>query len=379
MLAAAAWRFRRNPDKAVRTEELPPVSVLKPLCGLEPGLEENLEGFFLQDYPCYELLFIFHSPLDPALAVVERLRARHPMVTARVYFSGEPDKPNAKVCSLREAYAHAAYEYLVISDSDVQVTPGYLRAVVPPLLDPKVGVVTCLYRGIASGGPWSRLEALGMGVEMTAGVVISGLMGELNFALGPSMSTRRDVLRTIGGFDRMADYCADDFVLGNWAHRAGYKVHLSRHVIGHVAMNRGFLDSMLHQVRWMRSTRFSLPAGHALSVLSFAMPFGLLLAAIFEAGHRPLLALTALAVAVGNRMLMSCLAGGFVTRDKASVAFCWLYPVRDLMGFFFWCASYLGNTILWRQQQYRLMEEGRMERCTPLPSDVEVAAGEGLS
>lgn len=363
LLAVAMLRFRRRQRRASPSNAvLPSVSLLKPLCGLEPGLEGNLASFFEQDYPDFEIVFGARSSEDPALQVVRAVRKRYPQVPVKVVLSGEPDRPNAKVCSLQKMYAQVSHDYLVISDSDVQVAPNYLQEVIAPLLDQKVGLVTCLYRGVPTGGMWSRLEALGMSIEMTAGVVVADMLEGMRFALGPTMATRRDVLQAVGGFEVLADYCADDYLLGHKVYKSGRQVVLSEHVIDHVVFNRAFKPSILHQLRWMKSTRFSRPKGHIGTLLTFALPFGLLaLGAGAVAGH-PVLGLALLGWAVLNRLLMAITAGWGTVHDRRSLRDCWLYPVRDLMGFFFWSASFVGRRIVWRGDLYRLEYGGKMTR-----------------
>lgn len=357
--AVSAMRFRRKriPQHDDRS---PLVSLLKPLCGLEPMLFENISSFFNQDYPRFEVIFGTRDAHDPALAVVRQVHARFPHVPIKLVFSGEPSLPNAKVCSLIEMCKHASADYLVISDSDARVWPDYIRSVVRPLLEPENGLVTCLYRGIPTGGFWSRMEALGMSVEMTAGVLAADLLEGMKFALGPTMAIRRDVLNAVGGMEILADYCADDYVLGNRVDQAGHKVLLSEHVIDHIVLNRSFASSMLHQVRWMKSTRFSRPKGHLGTIFTFATPFGLLgfFAGVF--GGYPLTGSALLIFALLNRIALSVIAGWVVVRDPRSLKFCWLYPIRDLLGFFLWCASFGSREIVWRQQRYRLEAEGKM-------------------
>src|SRR5437879_32465 len=239
----------------------PPVSVLKPGHGMEPRLRENLESFFKQDYPDFELLFCARSADDAALILVRDLSAQYPNVKVRTFASGEPPWPNAKVYSLQKLVTEAANDILVISDSDVFVQPNYLREVTPPLLNNEIGVVTCLYRGLPVDGLWARLEALGMSVEMTSGVLIADMLEGMKFALGPTMATRKDVIDKIGGVAQLGDYCSDDYLLGNMADAAGYKVVISEHVIDHVVLNRSWSKSWGHQVRWMKSTRYSTPKG----------------------------------------------------------------------------------------------------------------------
>jgi ceramide glucosyltransferase len=360
----AAIRFRR-PWRAYGLTEnsvLPRVTLLKPLCGLEPGLEENLESFFRQDYPAFEIVFGTRDARDPALDVVRNIQRSYPRVKTKVIVSGEPDRPNAKVCSLEKMYAAAASNYLVISDSDVRVAPDYVRQVVAPLLDRGVGLVNCLYRGVPTGGIWSRLEALGMSVEMSSGVIIANLLEGMKFALGPTMAIRREVLEAIGGFGVLADYCADDYVLGHAVHASGHRVLLSHHVIDHLANQRAFKGAILHQVRWMKSTRFSRPKGHIGTGLTFATPFGMLGLATGLAGGYPQLGLALFFWALLHAAAMSVVVGWGVVRDPRSLRYCWLYPVREFMGFCLWCASFAGRNIVWRGLRYRLEFGGRMVR-----------------
>jgi ceramide glucosyltransferase len=383
LLLVGCARFRCRSRAADAPGPMPAATLMKPLCGLEPRLEENLTSFFLQDYPEFEILFGTRDASDPALEIVQRLCARYPRVPVKIVFSGEPDQPNAKVCTLRKMFEQASHEYVVISDSDVGVEPDYLRRVVAPLLDDEVGLVMCLYRGVPTGGFWSGLEALGMSVEMAAGVMASATIGEVNFALGPTMATRREVVNSLGGIGVLAEYCADDYVLGNLVAKSGRKVVISDKVIDHYVVNRSFKSSMLHQKRWMMSTRFSIPVGHASSVMSFAMPYGVLAAvAGWNTGHLTL-GLALLGWTVINRMVMSAAVGWGVVRDRRAWVYCWLYLLRDLMGFGFWLASYAGDTVDWRGERYRLVSGGRMirrsaatdESLCEIPSEHSIAVG----
>jgi len=368
----ARARFRRGAARGMRdAAELPPVTLLKPLCGMEPGLEAHLTSFFEQQYPSFEIIFGARRDSDPALSIARRVSARYPSVPVKIAISGEPWRPNAKVCSLVKMYARAEHDYLIISDSDVKVGPNYIAEVVEPLLDPKNGMVTCLYRGLPTGGLWSKLEALGMSVEMTSGAIVANLIEGMKFALGPTMAVRRDALDAVGGFESLAEYCADDYVLGRRVAESGRKVVMSQHVIDHVVINRGFACSMRHQIRWMKSTRFSRRAGHAGTALTFALPFGLLGLLAAGALHHWALGFGLLAAAYLNRVVLSIAAGWGVVRDRRALRLAWLYPVRAMMGFLFWCASYSGREIEWRGDWYRLEDGGRM--VLTQPSAVAVA------
>ncbi len=361
LVMIASARFCRDRRKTtISSTKFPPVSLLKPVCGMEPGLEEHLTGFFEQQYPSYEIIFGARRGDDPALEVVRRISDIYPSVPVKIVITGEPWRPNAKVCSLVKMFERASHDYLIISDSDVKVEPDYIAAVVQPMLDPGNGMVTCLYRGLPTGGLWSKLEALGMSVEMTAGAIVANLIEGMKFALGPTMAIRRDALEAIGGFEPLADYCSDDYLLGRDVSESGRKVVMSHHVIDHVVINCNFASSMQHQIRWMKSTRFSRRAGHLGTALTFAMPYGLI-GLIGAAGlHQWALGVGLVAAAYVNRVILSLVAGWGVVRDRRALHSAWLYPLRDLMGFLFWCASYTGRTIVWRGDRYRLEGGGRM-------------------
>ena len=340
----------------------PPLTLLKPLHGAEPGLEAELESFFLQDYPEYEILFCTRAPDDPGLEMARRVAARHPNIPAKFLSTqGEPDYINAKAASMEIMEAAASYDILVISDSDVRVTPDYLRAVALPFADPQVGGMTCPYRGVAvEGGLWARLEAVGMSVEMTSGVLAARAMEGMQFVLGPTMAFRRATVRKMGGFKVTADYCADDFVLGNQTYKLGETVALSHHAIDHMVINSSFVASLKHQVRWMKSTRFSRPKGHFGTALTFSLPFGLLAWASASLLGHPGWGLALFACSVFTRLALAIAVGRLVVTDQSWFGLLALYPLRDLMGFGFWAASYVGSRILWRGRVFQLLPGGKM-------------------
>jgi ceramide glucosyltransferase len=356
---AAEAELRKRPGFA------PPLTLLKPLAGAEPDLEAHLASFFEQDYPAFEVLFCARESNDAGLEIARHVAARYPRIPAKFFSTGEPPYINAKVASMELMEKSAAHDILVISDSDVRVTPDYLRAVALPFADEKVGAMCCPYRGIAAGGGlWARLEAVGMSVEMTSGVLVARMMEGMQFVLGPTMAFRRDVVRRMGGFKVTADYCADDFVLGNETFKLGRTVVLSHHAIDHIVINLSLMASLKHQVRWMKSTRFSRPKGHFGTALTFSLPFGLLgLLAGVLLGH-PGWGVALLAWAIGSREALSVAVGSAVVRDPSWFNLLVLYPVRDLMGFFFWAASYMGSHILWRGRVFQLLPGGKMRAAT---------------
>jgi ceramide glucosyltransferase len=367
MVLAAVPRYLRERRAAedhlqARPGFTPPLSLLKPVHGAEPDLDAHLASFFEQDYPEYEILFCARTDDDAGLEIARRVAARYPRIPVKFFSTGDPAYINAKVRSMELMESAAAHDILVISDSDVRVTPNYLRAVALPFADPKIGGMCCPYRGIAAGGGlWARLEAVGMSVEMTAGVLVARMMEGMQFTLGPTMAFRRETIRRMGGFKVTADYCADDFVLGNETFKLGQAVVLSHHAIDHIVINLSLLSSLKHQVRWMKSTRFSRPKGHFGTALTFSVPFGLLGWAVAAAIGHAWWGLGLFAWCIASRLALSIAVGGVVVRDRSWFNLLVLYPLRDLMGFGFWAASYMGSRILWRGRIFQLLPGGKMK------------------
>ena len=364
LVAVAVLRFRRRVSKVPPASFRPPVTVLKALHGDEPDLEQNLSSFFVQDYPEYEILFCARHGNDLGLQAARRVAARFPQVKARILTCGEPPWPNARTFSFEIMRREAAHQILVSSDSDVRVGPDYLASVVAPLADPNVGMVTSLYRGVTRHGLWAQLEAMGMSVEMTSGVLVADTVEGMKFALGPSMVMRQSTIEKIGGFEPVAAYYADDFVLGNWtATKAHETVVLSSYIVEHHVLNADFRKSIAHQQGWATSTRFSRPAGHVGEVLTYAVPFGLLALAVLAASGHLVLGLALLAFTLLDRVLLCLLVAGAVVNDTPALRKAWLYPLRDFMGFCFWVRSYFGSRrTRYRGELYELLSEGRLRK-----------------
>jgi ceramide glucosyltransferase len=367
VLAAVPGYLRERRMALTQPAFTPPLTLLKPLHGAEPDLEAHLASFFEQDYPSYEVLFCARDASDAGLEIARRVAARYPQIQARFLSTGgQPPYINDKVASMEAMEAEAAHGILVISDSDVRVTPDYLRALALPFADQWVGAVTCPYRGVAAPqgefktGLWARLEAVGMSVEMTAGVLAARSVEGMKFVLGPTMAFRRETIRAMGGFAVTADHCADDFVLGNETWKLGQTVVLSHHVIDHIILNSSMIASLKHQVRWMRSARFSRPAGHFGTAFTFAIPYGLLAWAAAAALGHPGWGLALFGWSLLTRLALAIAVGRLVVRDTSWFGLLVLYPIRDLMGFGFWLASYAGSRILWRGRVYQLLPGGRM-------------------
>lgn len=360
MVLLAAFRFKR--EQSSGGDFTPPVTLLKPLHGAEPGLAEYLETFFQLDYPDFEILFCARHEGDAGLQLAKSIAAKYPNIRTRFLTSGEPPWPNARCYSLSVMSEAAAHDIFVITDSDVRVKPNYLRDVLRPFRDEAVGLVTCVYRGVAAqGGFWARLEALGMSVEMTSGVIVANMLEGMRFALGPSMIVRKRCIEKIGGFRVLGSYYADDFMLGNLVAANGSDVRLSEHVIDHCIVNLTWKKSLDHQLNWMKSTRFSRPAGHLGTGLVFCVPFGVLAGVGAWIHGWPILGLGLFLFAVAMKILHSILIGALI-EDKNSILWSWLYPLRDLFGFMFWVGSYGSRQVGWRDDQFLLTAGGVVRR-----------------
>lgn len=362
LLAIVATRKLRRSRAALKPviNALPPISLLKPLRGADPGLEQHLTSFFEQDYPSFEILFAMRHESDPAAAVVRRLIEKFPHIPTRLLFTGEPPYANAKVYSMEQMAQAARHDILVITDSDTSVSQDYLKQMAASFASPKVGAVTNLYRGVSGTDFWSQLEALGMSAEFMAGVVVANHLEGMKFTLGPSMAIRAECLKEIGGFAAMADYLADDFVLGHWTAEKGYEVALSAHVINHHATALGFVNSFKHRLRWNRSSRFSRPAGYAGQGFTYALPWTLIL---FIAAPLWLGAPMLLAVLIVRYWLAFELVS--LLDDRVAIKNFWLIPMQDVLSFATWAGGFFGREIIWRNERYRLLEGGRFVPVIP--------------
>ena len=350
MQIVAAFRYLAIRPRALASVE--PISILKPLAGLDLDLESNLRTFFEQDYPSFEILFAVRGANDAAAEVVARLQREYPRIPSRLLVTGEPPYPNAKVYSLDRMLAAAANDLVVMSDSDIRVTPSLLRTIAAEFQDDLLGVATCPYRAVPGQSFWSRLEATGMNTDFWGGALVARMLEGMRFAVGPTIAARRRVLDSIGGFERVKDYLAEDFVIGKFAAEAGHGVILSSYVVEHHIGSSTRRENFAHRLRWARSTRRSRPAGYIGQL--FTMPFALSLLVVAVApAWWPAVPLTFLV-----RVLAAHAVGELALRGRIH----WLLlPLEDLLGFCFWIAGFFGNTISWRGRHYRLFSDGRFE------------------
>jgi ceramide glucosyltransferase len=350
----AARRYRAQPLPAASNAE--PISILKPLAGLDDGLEANLRSFFTQDYPDFEILFAMRTAADPAHPLVERLRAEYPHVPTRLILTGEPPWPNAKSWSLHQMQQQARHSLLVMSDSDIRVDSRLLATLAREFSDPRLAVSTCLYRAVPGRSFWSKLEAIGMNTEFLGGVLVARMLDGVKFALGPTIAARKTAIEAVGGWPYLQEFLAEDYVLGNEAAARGLGVALSSYVIEHRIGAQPFAKNARHRLRWCRSTRRSRPAGYVGQLFTNPLPIALALFAVAP-GSWPLLLVTALLRAAAGRATAE-----EILHDPLCRRQWYLIPLQDLLSFVFWAAGFFGNTIEWRGETYRLQKDGRFVR-----------------
>jgi len=344
----AAWRHaRRRVPKAARE---PGVSILKPVHGLDPNFREAIRSHARQEYPSFEILFGVADPRDPAVTEIRRLAAEFPAVPIRLIHTSLR-APNEKVGVLQELAAEARHSVLLVNDSDIQVPPGYLRDVVAPLEDARVGMVTCLYRARAESWP-GRLEALGVATDFAPGVLVAPLVGVREFGLGSTLVFRHEQLRAVGGFSAVAGYLADDYQLARRLSGLGLRVHLSRTVVETSLAGATWGQVWRHQVRWHRTIRVSKGKGY----LGLPVTQATLWSMLAAASGFWWLALPLIAV----RMIAGLAVGWGVLRCPLTRRYFFLIPLRDLLGSAVWVAGLLGRSVEWRGRKLRLSPDGRI-------------------
>jgi ceramide glucosyltransferase len=331
-----------------------PASVLKPLCGEDPELYANLASFCRQDYPSWQIVFGVQDPSDPAIAVVRRVIAEFPDADLKLVVENGRGSGNLKVANLQNMLPAARHELIVIADSDMRVSPGYLAAVTAPLHDPAIGLVTCLYRGVPAGGVWSRLAALHINHGFLPQVLVAERLGPSGGCFGATIALRRDTLAAIGGFAAIADTLADDHALGAAVRRLGREVVLSPYIVDDIIAEPSLGALFRHELRWARTIRAIAPAGFLGSVLT--QPMVLALAAV-ALGGQPVAAPTMLLAALACRGVMVRMVDRALALPPTPL---WLLPGRDLLSFAVFIASFFTRTVAWRDRTFRIGRNGRL-------------------
>lgn len=356
LAALAALRFFLAERARPMASFTPPVSILKPVHGVDFGSFENFSSFCRQDYPDYEILFAVNDESDPAIPVIRSVISRFPGRKIRV-LSGAPRLgANQKVNNLALLARDAHHDFLVLSDGDVRVGPHYLREVVAPLADPAVAAVTSFYRAVAQPDFWAELEAVGAAGDFFAGVLMAAATEGIHFALGASVATTRQWLAKIGGFESFPDHLADDYELGNRLSRSGGRVLLSREPVWTMYPSQTWSAFWQHQLRWARTIRLCRPLSYFGLLLTQGLPWALLAAVVAPS---PVVAGAYLGSYLLLRTATAWIVGVWGVKDEVLGRRIWLLPLRDAFYFATWLASFASNRIIWSGAKYKI-QKGQM-------------------
>lgn len=363
----AAWRFFPGAGlgpAAALTEPPPPVSILKPIRGLDRETYENYSSFCRQNYPEFEIIFCVSDASDPAVRVIENLIRDFPERSIRLLKGSEPLGASDKVNKLARMAREAKHEILIVSDSDVRVGPNFLGAIAASFADPKIGGVTCLYRGLVAECFAATLEALGNSTDFAPGVLVAWLFGNraLDFMLGAVMATTKVYLAEIGGFESLVDYFSDDYELGNRVAACGHRIKLSRFPVSIVYPSERLPSAFRHQVRWNLSIRYSRPWGHLGMIFSQGFPWTVLGAFL---AHSVATTAAYVAAYVLLRGALAWVVGVWGMHDRLVRDKFWALPLRDAFAFLVWVASFFPQRIRWRGQQFLVRDKRLVAATSP--------------
>jgi ceramide glucosyltransferase len=356
LFGVVAWRRQRRGD--VQTNH-PPVTILKPLCGAEPGLYADLLSFCRQDYPDFEIVFGIRDEADPACLVARRLAAEFPALPISVVVNPQLHGSNRKVSNLINMLPYARHEILVMADSDALVEPGYLRTATAPLREARVGLVTCLYRGMPTAGIWSRIGAMYINEWYVPSVLVAWFFGHRGYVSGQTVCMRHETLIKIGGLTAIANHLADDYRLGELVRALGLRIALSPYLVSG-EYHEPTLDSMTrHELRWMRTLKVLRPASFRWLFLTFTLPLAVLgFVLVFFQYPESAVAKVLLAAAFVLRLTLH-----FVHRigsRRALFSDLWLLPVRDYLIWWVWFLCFFTSRVTWRGHDFAVDADGVM-------------------
>ena len=352
----AAIRFFRRERAKQLPAFTPPVSLLKPVRGVDFGTYENFASFCMQNYPEYEILFCVNEMSDAAVPVIQKVMKDCPARRIRIFTNAPQIGSNRKVNNLALLTREANYEILLQTDGDVRVGPNYIRELVAPFVDPTVGVASCFYRATAQNSFWASLEGVGTASDFFAGALVAEWKEGITFALGASVGTTKTWLAKIGGYEAIANLLADDYELGNRVHQAGGKVLLCREPVWTMYPAQGAKGFWDHQVRWARTVRLCRPASFIGLLFTHGLPWALLAAAVAPSASIAAVYLLAYVVLRG---IMAWVVGIWGINDDVLRRRFWLIPVRDLLNFAVWLAGFASNRVTWGGLEY-VMKDGKM-------------------
>jgi ceramide glucosyltransferase len=359
VVAVSIWNLRPYPGKSPARS---PVTVLKPLCGAEPGSYEYLRSFLQQDYPDFQIVFGVRDPADPACAIVERLMAEFPLLPVKLVVNPQLHGSNGKISNLINMLPFAEHDILVIADSDALVGPDYLATVVAPLRDAKTGLVTCIYRGLPTQSVWSRLGAMYINEWYVPSVILAWLFGHQGYVSGQTVCLRRDTLQAIGGLTSLSDHLADDYRLGSLVRNLKLRIVLSRYVVTGEHHEISLHSMIHHELRWMRTLRVLKPGSFRWLFLTFSLPLAVIgMGLVSATSTRSSLAQTLFWTTLLARFIVH-LAHRLQHEDRAPFADVLLVPARDFLLCWVWCQSFFASRVTWRGAEFDVDSDGIMRR-----------------
>ncbi len=337
----------------------PPVTIFKPICGLEQDMDENLRSFCQQNYPKYQIIFGLQGKDDAAIPLIQKIIEDYPQLDLEMVIDARLHGSNHKVSNLINMFPTAKHEILVVSDSDMRVRKNYLHDIVTPFANAANGAVTCLYSGRTDDGLASKLNAMFINEWFLPSVLISDALKDISYCLGATMAVRREILTDIGGFKALVDYLADDYMLGQMVSERGYKVHLSRTIVENLSYESSYKALFLHELRWARTLRVAEPLGYLGTFLTDTLmlsSFTALFAIIFT--QHIFLPAVILGVTITARILLHLQVKSALKLSGGGSLF--LIPARDLISFIIRIVSFTGNSIEWRNHTFSVDDNGLM-------------------
>jgi ceramide glucosyltransferase len=361
VVALTVWRFQKR-----KLESLihPPVSVLKPLCGAEPSLYEDLRSFCEQAHPRFQIVFGVRDQSDPAFHIAQRLVGEFPLVPIEVVVNSQLHGSNSKISNLINMLPYAQHDLLVMADSDACVGPDYLKTVTAPLRSQEVGLVTCIYRGVPTPTVWSRLGAMYINEWYVPSILLAWLFGHQSYVSGQTMCVRRQTLRAVGGFEALANHLADDYRLGELVRGLGLRIALSPYVVSGAHHEPSPQSVIRHELRWMRTLHVLRPRSFRCLFLTFSLPLAII--GVVLAGADSPHATSAWMLFVAT--IVSRLILHFAHRVRgvrSRLADLWLVPVRDLLIGWIWYRSFFSSRVTWRGNEFDVDPKGVMRRLSP--------------
>jgi ceramide glucosyltransferase len=357
LLAVLCFRTRPPSQPRSSFSDWPPVTILKPVRGLEKNQRENFRSACLQDYPEYEVVFCVHDFQDPVLPILKEIEEEFGTERVSITIEDHQVGPNGKINNLLGGLSHARHDILVISDSDVHLKPDYLKSIVAPLADPEVGCVCTLYKATSADRWFEKMELLTFNADFIPSVIFAHTTGASNFCLGPSMAFHRSTLEAIGGLESLADYLVEDYEVGRRLWVSGKKVALVRYFVNIVVDLKNPSQWWDHQIYWDQNTRAARPIGFLASVLTRSVPFSLLYG-IFRLADA--LGVAVLGIAIGLRLITAAFMMGWGFQDREGLRNIALLPLRDLVSLITWLLAFTKRTVFWRGSEFILTRDGRL-------------------